>query len=197
VIPAPSRAQLPRDERRAQILRAAACAFAREGFAATSVDEVAKSAGITKLIVYRHFDSKAALYRAILDDVTVRLAEEWGSASFEQHTRGAAARTLLRVGRSNPDGFRLLFVHAAREVEFAGYAAEIRALQTGLAEEMLAPLPLDDLLRRWATSVLVDQLVVAVLGWLDDGDPDRDDEWVDLVTAGLRAEIETWVARGT
>jgi len=196
VIPAPSRAQLPRDERRAQILRAAACAFAREGYAATSVDEVAKSAGITKLIVYRHFDSKADLYRAILDDVTARLAEEWGSATMEQHTRGAAARTLLTVGRANPDGFRLVFVHAARESEFEGYAAEIRSLQTGLAEEMLAPLPLDDVVRRWATGVLVDQLVVAVLGWLDEGEPDRDGEWVDLVTAGLRSQIETWVGLG-
>ncbi len=171
-------------------------AFAREGYAATSVDEVAKSAGITKLIVYRHFDSKAELYRAILDDVTARLAEEWTANTLEQHTRGAAARTLLAAGRANPDGFRLLFVHAAREVEFAGYAAEIRSLQASLAEEMLAPLPLDDVVRRWATGVLVDQLVVSVLGWLDDGEPARDEEWIELVTAGFRAQIETWVAHG-
>lgn len=193
MIPPPARTQLPRDERRAQILRAAAFAFAREGFAATSVDEVAKSAGITKLIVYRHFESKADLYRAILDEVTVRLAEEWESATTEQHTRGAAVRTLLTVGRANPDGFRLLFVHAARETEFAPYAAEIRALQTGLAEELLAPLGMDDDLRRWATTVIVDHLVVAVLAWLDTGEPGRDEEWTDLVTRGLRAEIETWV----
>jgi AcrR family transcriptional regulator len=157
------------------------------------VDEVAKSAGITKLIVYRHFDSKADLYRAILDEVSARLAEEWAAATVGEHPRGVAARTLLSVGRSHPDGFRLLFVHAAREAEFAQYATEIRNLQLGLSDEMLATLPLDDVIRRWASPVLVDQLVIAVLGWLDLGDPRRDDEWIDLVAAGLRAQIETWV----
>ena len=69
-----------RSQRRAQILRAAAQAFSHDGFVATSVDEVAKQAGITKLIVYRHFDSKADLYRSILDEVTGRLVEEWVAA---------------------------------------------------------------------------------------------------------------------
>ena len=45
---------MPRDERRAQILGAAATAFAESGFAATSMADVARAAGITKPVSYTH-----------------------------------------------------------------------------------------------------------------------------------------------
>ena len=64
-------------ERQAQILRAASRAFARGGFAATSMDDVAAEAGITRLIVYRHFASKEVLYRAVLTAVADRLRDEF------------------------------------------------------------------------------------------------------------------------
>src|SRR3954453_19628082 len=85
-----TRQLLPRDERRAQILVTAARAFAAEGYAATSMDDVAKSAGVTKLIVYRHFASKAELYRAILERAANRLAEKWLGATDEEHSQGSA-----------------------------------------------------------------------------------------------------------
>src|SRR6478735_5329227 len=88
---------LSRDQRKAQILLTAAAAFSRQGYAATSVEEVAQEAGITKLIVYRHFESKAELYTAILDQVGVRLAEEWNALPDPEHARGAALQTLLTV----------------------------------------------------------------------------------------------------
>src|SRR5262249_48099601 len=57
---------LPRAERRAALLHAAARVFARAGFAHTSLEEIAAAAGVTRLIIYRHFDSKEVLYRAVL-----------------------------------------------------------------------------------------------------------------------------------
>ena len=47
---------LPRAARQAAILSGAAHAFARAGYAATSMEDIAAASGITKLIVYRHFD---------------------------------------------------------------------------------------------------------------------------------------------
>src|SRR3954454_11733847 len=64
---APARQLLARPERQAAILRGAAAAFAQSGFAATSMEDVAAACGVTKLIVYRHFDSKEELYRTILE----------------------------------------------------------------------------------------------------------------------------------
>ena len=68
---------LPRAERQESILHGAAAAFARTGYAATSMEDIAAASGITKLIVYRHFDSKEELYRAVLQRVFDRLAEEF------------------------------------------------------------------------------------------------------------------------
>ena len=55
------------DERRALIVRAAGRAFARDGYAGARIEDIAAAAHVTKPIVYRHFDSKKALYMALLE----------------------------------------------------------------------------------------------------------------------------------
>ena len=55
------------DERRALIVRAAGRAFARSGYAGARIEDIAAAAHVTKPIVYRHFDSKKALYMALLE----------------------------------------------------------------------------------------------------------------------------------
>jgi AcrR family transcriptional regulator len=185
---------LRRDERRAQILATAASAFSREGFAATSVEDVAAEAGITKLIVYRHFDSKAELYAAILQQVTDRLVEEWGRNTNDEHANGAAVRTLLTVARELPDGFRLLFVHASREQEFAVYAERIRRLQLAVADHLLGDLLREKAFREWVIRMTIDHLVAAVLEWIEVGDPADDGWWVDKASDGLRAAVVEWVS---
>jgi AcrR family transcriptional regulator len=62
----PVRKRLPPDERRALIEDAAARLFAQQGYAATRLDEIAAAANVTKPVLYRHFDSKKALYLALL-----------------------------------------------------------------------------------------------------------------------------------
>jgi AcrR family transcriptional regulator len=118
------RVLLDRPTRRAAILRAAAEAFAERGFADTSMDDVAAAAGITRLIVYRHFDSKEVLYAAVLQHVRDRLAEEGAAgAGRGEH---AAVRALLTIGREDAAGVTLLLRHAAREPRFAAYADDFR-----------------------------------------------------------------------
>ena len=62
-----ARQRIPGPERRALILREAGRLFARHGYAGTRLDDVAAAAHVTKPMVYRHFDSKRALYLALLD----------------------------------------------------------------------------------------------------------------------------------
>jgi AcrR family transcriptional regulator len=178
---------MPRDERRAQILGAAATAFAESGFAATSMADVARAAGITKLIVYRHFDSKADLYREILEQVARRLADEWLTVSDVEHSGGHSARVLLAAARAHPDGFRLLFVHAPREPEFASYHADFRAIQIDLADRLFAPYVEEALIRDWLCRQAVDHLVAAVLNWIDVAEPSDDERFADLATDGIVA----------
>ena len=69
-----SATRLSAPRRREVIVRAAGKEFARHGYAGTRLDDVAEAAHVTKPIVYRHFDSKKALYLALLhkheDDLT-------------------------------------------------------------------------------------------------------------------------------
>jgi AcrR family transcriptional regulator len=61
-----TRQRIPAAERRALILREAGRLFARHGYAGTRLDDVAAAAQVTKPMVYRHFESKKALYMALL-----------------------------------------------------------------------------------------------------------------------------------
>jgi len=73
--PAP-RQLLDRAARRETILRGAAAAFAEKGYAGTSMEDVAAAAGITKLIVYRHFSSKEEIFEAAVLEPVERMAKD-------------------------------------------------------------------------------------------------------------------------
>jgi AcrR family transcriptional regulator len=189
-----TRQLLPRAERQAQLLRAAAAAFARAGFAGTSMDDVAAAAGVSRLIVYRHFDSKEALYRAVLDGVGARLRDEFLAGLDAPGRAGFVVRGLLAVAREDPDGFRLLWVHAAREPQFTEYATEFREGAALAADLLIGASIADRTFRRWATHAVVGALADSVLAWLDEGDLERDEMFVATATAGLRAMCEAWIA---
>jgi AcrR family transcriptional regulator len=55
------------DERRLQILRVAMRLFSQRGFRGTITKEIAKAAGVSEAMVFRHFATKEELYSAILD----------------------------------------------------------------------------------------------------------------------------------
>src|SRR6476469_8330062 len=67
--------RLPAEQRRTQLLGVAVEIFAERGFHATSMDDIAEAAGVTKPVLYQHFPSKRALYRELLDDVDRQLTE--------------------------------------------------------------------------------------------------------------------------
>ena len=55
--------------------------FARQGFHATSMNEIADAAGVTKPVLYQHFTSKRGLYLELLSDVGNRLLEAIAKAT--------------------------------------------------------------------------------------------------------------------
>lgn len=55
------------EERRQQILRVAVRLFSQRGFRGTTTKEIARAAGISEAMVFRHFATKDELYAAILD----------------------------------------------------------------------------------------------------------------------------------
>ncbi|WP_216212882.1 TetR/AcrR family transcriptional regulator [Amycolatopsis aidingensis] len=160
--------RMPRAQRRAQILDAATRAFARTGFAATGLDAVAAEAGVTHVILYRHFASKGELYRAVLDRACQRLEESVGSDDFDE----TSIPTLLRAAAEDPDGFRLLFRHAVREPEFRDVIDTFRTAAIEITDRQLAEAIPAGPWRDWAARLVPTVALEAVLAWLDAGQPD-------------------------
>ena len=166
---APAR-RMRRQERREQIVAAATRAFARSGFAATSLDDIAAEAGVSRVILYRHFESKTELYQAVLERARSRLAAEVGTGAYTPD----AVAALLRAAAEEPDGFRLLFEHAAREPEFRAWADEFRATAVDVAYRQIVEFVPEPVWARWASQLAPAITIDAVIAWLDAGQPDPD-----------------------
>jgi AcrR family transcriptional regulator len=162
--------RLRRAERREQLLAAATHAFAGTGFAATSLDDIAQAAGISRVLLYRHFDSKTDLYRAVLDRAIGRLTAAVGTRDYTW----ASIDALLQAAAQDPDGFRLLFHHAAREPEFRSQMDRFRRGMVATARRELARIIPDRGWARWAAQLAPVVAIEAVMAWLDAGQPDPD-----------------------
>jgi AcrR family transcriptional regulator len=136
VTQAPER--LSREEKkartRAQLIDAAASVFARRGFAAASLDEVADEAGLTKGAVYSNFDSKEELFQAVIDErlnePMLRLAEDLDTTGTFAERAMEGARMFVDIAQQERDLFLLALEHniyVARHPEHApAYSARYR-----------------------------------------------------------------------
>ena len=87
-----TRRRLPRGEREQQIIDCAIQVFARRGYSAASVDEIAESAGVSKPLVYLYLESKEGLFLACLHREEQRLV-----ARFQGAAEAAGATSELRL----------------------------------------------------------------------------------------------------
>jgi AcrR family transcriptional regulator len=77
-----------RDARPGEILDAAMDLFVEKGFAAARMEEIAQRAGVTKGTVYLYYESKDALFRAVVQEMVLptlaegeRIVAEWTDTS--------------------------------------------------------------------------------------------------------------------
>jgi AcrR family transcriptional regulator len=68
---------------RARILAAACDEFGAHGFAATTVDRIARRAHVNKAMIYYHFPDKRALYTCIIRDVFGPISQRLRAAAAE------------------------------------------------------------------------------------------------------------------
>jgi len=106
-----SRSRLTASERRAQLVDVGRAVFAKRGYEATSVEEIAERAHVSKPIVYEHFGGKEGLYAVVVDRemeyVVRRIAESISSGTPRQRVEKAALAFLTYV-KDHPDGFAIL-----------------------------------------------------------------------------------------
>ncbi|HEV7826275.1 MAG TPA: TetR/AcrR family transcriptional regulator [Mycobacteriales bacterium] len=98
-------------ERREQLLDVGRQLFAERGFEATSIEEVASRAGVSKPVVYEHFGGKEGLYAVVVDREMQNLLARVTGALTAGHPRELleqAALALLDYIEQQTDGFRIL-----------------------------------------------------------------------------------------
>lgn len=72
----PGRRAEQREQTRRTLLRASRQLFATRGYGAVGLAEIVDAAGVTKGALYHHFDSKAGLFRAVLEQVQQEVAHK-------------------------------------------------------------------------------------------------------------------------
>jgi len=124
----PAGQRLTREEKKAQtrerLIEAAAKVFAEKGFAATSLDEVADAAGLTKGAVYSNFENKEDLVRAVLEAHQNRqsgIRDIATAAGTLEEQQAIAGRLFSKSVSEERDAFLLL-------LDFTTYALRNPAL---------------------------------------------------------------------
>jgi AcrR family transcriptional regulator len=187
--------RLTASARREQILDVALEVFANAGFHGASMNDVADAAGVTKPVLYQHFDSKRALYQALIEAVGNRLRTNIDKATAEA-TDGKSAtqlgfRAYFRWVAEDHDGFRLLFGSGARrDDEFNDAVRKITA-ESARAIAPLIAVDIDESHRQTLAHALVGLAEGAsrrLVGLGKEFDPDEIAAEVSaLAWAGLRA----------
>jgi AcrR family transcriptional regulator len=111
----PTRRRLTAEERRAGILDAALAVFSARGFHSSSIDDIAREAGISKALIYEHFDSKQGLYGDLLEQNANELFEQLAAALEGVEVESGAARLAAGLDaffsfvEERRDAWRILF----------------------------------------------------------------------------------------
>jgi AcrR family transcriptional regulator len=204
----PGGRRLSADARRRQLFDVALSLFAEHGYAATTMDDIAEAAGVTKPLVYQHFDSKRALYLELMDVFSRELVAQIVKATAaaegprQQVERGFAAYFQLMV--DNEQAFRLLYGRDAPDDRELGEA--LRRVEDTIAQAIdpLIDAGLDPEHRLLLAHAVVGMAEGASRHWLDarrdpvepeddpEGSASRDDaarlatRLADFAWAGLR-----------
>lgn len=108
-----SRRRLTAEKRREKIAAAAGEVFAKRGYHAASMSEIASRSGVSKAVLYDHFDSKQELHQYLLDEGVSELLEVAAAAIGDGGTPKQRLRrgilSFLEFMRSHPTARRLLF----------------------------------------------------------------------------------------
>jgi AcrR family transcriptional regulator len=189
--------RVPRAVRERQLVGLGEELFAERGFAKASMDELARRAGVTKPVIYELFGSKEGLFRACLEGLALRLAEQIAEAARgadeaegppdpEARLR-AGGLAFLRFAQENRVAYELLY-----EGRFSEAAASVRRRQAALILELMREMAPEDVDARELelAAHAVNSAYEGVAHWMWDHpeiEVERLADWtVELLLPGLR-----------
>jgi AcrR family transcriptional regulator len=191
------------EEKRQKILEAAVRAFARKGYHACRVGEIAEEAGVAYGLVYHYFGSKEDVLESIFRETwtqmlaRIREVEEGGDSAREKVRKVTAL--LLRTWRRDPDLVRVLVREVTRspeqmqrQIDEIGHANE--ALERVVADGQARGEFRNDLDSKLVATIWYGALEETLTGWVMGQLPDSDEDIaraehgvVELLCDGLRA----------
>ncbi len=174
-----TRRRLSAADRRTAILAAALEVFSERGFHGASLEDVAARDGISKALIYEHFDSKRELELALLEthvhELLGRVTAAITSADSEEERLRAGIDAFLRFVEERPVGWRLLFRNVGDPDIAEGFAQLQGEVSRTIAALMVANAPAEFRTNQpdfeQATEMTAHQLTGAVqslANWWDD-----------------------------
>ena len=172
------------EDKRALIRGAAVRVFAKKGYHACRVSDIAEEAGVAYGLVYHYFGSKEAVLETIFRETwsamltAIGAVEELGEPAPEQARKVAAI--VLRTWRDDPDLVRVLVREVTRSPQLQNeideialaFAALERIIERGKAEGSFRA----DLDARVAALMLYGALEEILTGWVMGQLPDSDED---------------------
>jgi AcrR family transcriptional regulator len=133
------RVRMTAQERREQLVGVARSIFAERGYEATSIEEIADRAGVSKPVVYQHFGGKEGVYAVVVDREVRHLTSSITRAFEAGHPRlvaEGAADAFLTYIEQHEEGFRVLVRDAPIGMTGGSFASVIADVATR-AEQLL------------------------------------------------------------
>jgi AcrR family transcriptional regulator len=164
--------RLPADKRKEQLLDVAAELFARDGYARATTAQLAKAAGVTEPIIYRHFESKRDLFVALIERTAADTLEHWENRLA---TAKDPVERLARLTEENPfttPGGRVpyrVFLQAITEVNdpviHKAVVSHVRDLHSFLSREISQAQDEKKLIKVFSAELLAWTLIHIGLGY--------------------------------
>src|SRR5881227_1975668 len=168
-------------QRREQLIMIGRQLFAERGFDATSIEEVASRAGVSKPVVYEHFGGKEGLYAVVVDREVQRLLDTFNHAL----TGDQPTLALLTYIEDDSNGFRILVRESPVGLERSGGFATIISDIASQVEHILArqfkARGFETKLAGLYSQALVGMVALTGQWWLDNRKPKRDEVAAHLV----------------
>ncbi len=167
-------------QRRSQLIEIARALFAERGFDATSVEEIAQRAQVSKPVVYEHFGGKEGLFAVVVDREMSLLNDMITSSLTQNRSRirlERVALALLTYVDERTDGFRIL-VRDQRVTAGEGTYSSLLNEATGRVGHILAGdfsrRGLDPDLAHLYAQALVGMVSTTATWWLDERTPSKE-----------------------
>jgi AcrR family transcriptional regulator len=184
------RVRMSGQQRREQLIDVGRALFAEKGFEATSIEEIAARAGVSKPVVYEHFGGKEGLYAVVVDREMQALLQRITSALTGGHPRALveqAALALLSYIEDETDGFRVLVRDSPVASSTGGFSSLLNEIASQV--EYILVREFDELGLRPELAGMYAQMLVGMVAltgqwWLEERRPPREEVAAHLVNLG-------------